>query len=103
MKLFTRLKHAPYVRHLTDKYVITLIAFITWVTFFSSNSLLSQHKLRKQLREHKLEREYYIREIDINKRNIRLLDNDLEHLEKIARERYMMKRDNEEIFIFVEE
>ncbi|MCL2681968.1 MAG: septum formation initiator family protein [Bacteroidales bacterium] len=101
--LLSKLKTMPYVRHLTDKYVITLIVFGVWVLFFSSNNLLSQRKLRKQLKEHKIEREYYIREIETNKRNIYLLDNDLEHLEKIAREKFLMKRDNEDIFIFVEE
>jgi cell division protein FtsB len=93
----------PYVRHLTNVYVITLIAFSVWVLFFSSNNLLSQRKLRKQLKDLKIEREYYIREIEANKRSIYLLDNDLEHLEKIAREKFLMKRDNEDIFIFVED
>jgi len=96
------LKDIPYVRHLADKYVITLIVFAVWVCFFSSNNLLSQHKLRRQLQEYKAERDYYRQEIDVNKRNIYLLDNDLEHLEKIARETFLMKRDDEDIFIFVE-
>ena len=102
-KLFEKLKTIPYVKYLTDKYVITIIAFGVWTIFFSSNNLISRHRLRKQLKEHKIEREYYLREIEANKRAIHLLDNDLEHLEKIARERYLMKRDNEDIFIFVEE
>jgi cell division protein FtsB len=93
----------PYVKHLTNKYVITLIAFGVWMIFFSSNNLLSQRKLRKQLKEYKIERDYYLREIEANKRAIYLLDNDLEHLEKIAREKFLMKRDDEDIFIFVEE
>jgi cell division protein FtsB len=103
MKFLSKLKNTPYLRHLADKYVITLLLFGIWMIFFSSNNLLSQRKLRKQLKDHKLEREYYLREIEINRRNIDLIDNDLEHLERIARERYLMKRDNEDIFIFVEE
>ncbi|MDR1950749.1 MAG: septum formation initiator family protein [Bacteroidales bacterium] len=103
MKLISKIKTIPYLRHFTNIYVITSVVFGVWMIFFSSNNLLSQHKLRKQLKDHKVEREYYLREIEINKRNINLLDNDLEHLEKIAREKFLMKRDNEDIFIFVEE
>ena len=97
------LKSHRYFKYLTNGYVITLIAFAVWMTFFSSNNLLSQRKLRKQLKDSKAEREYYLREIEINRRNIHLLDNNLEHLERIAREKFLMKRDNEDIFIFVEE
>jgi len=100
---YSYIKQHPYLKYLTDKYVITLLAFVVWMFFFSSNNLLSQRKLRKQLKESKAEREYYLREIEINKQNIHLLDNDLEHLERIAREKFLMKRDNEDIFIFVEE
>ncbi len=102
-KFITILKTTPYIRHLTDKYVITLIAFGIWVIFFSSNNLVSQYKLRKQLKEYKSEREYYLREIEANKRAIYQLDHDLDHLEEIAREKFLMKRDDEDIFIFVEE
>jgi cell division protein FtsB len=102
MKL-SKLKDIPFIKHLSNKYILTLIAFGIWVIFFSSNNMLSQRKLRKQLKEQKTERDYYLREIEINKRNIYLLDNDLEHLERIAREKFLMKRDNEDIFIFVEE
>ena len=101
-ELLSRLKNTPYLRYLTDKYVVTLLAFAIWILFFSSNNLLSQRKLSKQLKEHKAEREYYLHEIEANKRNIDLLSNELEHLEKIAREKFLMKRDNEDIFIFVE-
>ena len=101
-KLLSNLKNTPYLRYLTDKYVITLLAFAVWMLFFSSNNLLSQRRLNKQLKEYKAEREYYLREIEANKRNIYLLNNDLEHLEKIAREKYLMKREDEHIFIFEE-
>ena len=103
MNFLSKLKTIPGVKYLVDKYVLTLIIFGVWMIFFSSNNLVSQHKLRKQLKEHKAERDYYLREIENNKRSIYLLDHDLEHLEKIARERFLMKRDNEDIFIFVEE
>jgi len=103
MKFLSNLKKHPYFKYLTNKYVITLIVFAVWVIFFSPNNLLSQWKLRQQLKEHRAEREYYRTEIERNRQNIYLLDNDLEHLERIAREQFLMKRDNEDIFIFIEQ
>ncbi|MCL2027298.1 MAG: septum formation initiator family protein [Bacteroidales bacterium] len=97
------IKSHRYLKYLTDKYIVTLIAFGIWMIFFSSNSLVSQHKLRKQLKDYKAERQYYLRQIEINKQHIHLLDHNLEHLETFAREKFLMKRDNEDIFIFVEE
>ncbi|MCL2414344.1 MAG: septum formation initiator family protein [Bacteroidales bacterium] len=103
MNFLSNFKKHPYFKYLTNKYVITLIVFAVWVTFFGSNNLLSQWKLRQQLKERRAEREYYRREIETNRRNIYFLDNDLEHLERIAREQFLMKRDNEDIFIFIEQ
>jgi len=103
MKFLSYLKQHRYLKYLANGYVVTLIVFAVWMTFFSSNNLLSQRKLRKQLKDSNAEREFYLREIERNRRAINLLDNDLEHLEKIARENFLMKRDDEDIFIFVEE
>lgn len=103
MNFWSNLKKHPHFKYFANKYVITLLVFAVWVTFFSSNNLLSQRKLRQQLKEHRAEREYYRTEIERNRRNIYLLGNDLEHLERVAREQFLMKRDNEDIFIFIEQ
>ncbi len=102
-RLIEKIETIPYIRHLTNKYVYVTLIFVVSMIFFVQNDLISQHKLRRQLNESKAERAYYLREIEINKRAIDLLDNDMEHLEKFAREKFLMKRDNEDIFIFVEE
>jgi len=101
--LISNIKKHPYLKYLANKYVITLLVFAVWVTFFGSNNLLSQRQLRQQLHEHRAERAYYRTEIERNRQNIFLLENDLEHLERIAREQFLMKRDNEDIFIFIEQ
>ncbi|MDR2906746.1 MAG: septum formation initiator family protein [Bacteroidales bacterium] len=91
------------MKYLTDKYVLTIIVFGAWTIFFSSNNLVSRQRLRNQLKEYKAERDYYRQQIEANKKAINLLANNLDHLEKVARENFLMKRDNEDIFIFVEE
>lgn len=86
---------------LRNKYVITALAFIVWLCFFDRNNLWSQADYRKQLHKLEIDKEYYVKGIDQNKKDMEELMSDPSHLEKYARERYLMKKDNEEIFLIV--
>jgi len=88
----------PWVK---NKYFLTIVAFIIWVCFFDKNDLISQFSFRKELRELEEDKAYYIREIEKNKKDMTELMSDPEHLEKYAREHYLMKKEEEEIFIIV--
>ncbi len=81
---------------------VTFIAFGIWITFFDSNSLISQYRLYSELQALKREKVFYIEEIKKNKTLINQIQTDPVFLEQLARERYLMKRDNEDIFIFIE-
>lgn len=82
-----------------NKYVLTLIAFLIWISFFDKNDLISQYSYRQDLRKLQADKEYYIHEIAQNKKDMEELMSDPEHLEKYAREHYLMKKADEEIFI----
>ena len=84
-----------------NKYFITSLAFVIWLLFFDKNDLFSQLSYRRQLKELEVDKEYYLQEIARNKEDMKELMSDPEHLEKYARERYLMKKDNEEVFVFV--
>lgn len=86
-----------------NKYAITIVAFVVWVTFFDRNDLFSQYTYRQQLEKLEVDKSYYISEIEKNKKDMEELMSDPEHLEKYAREHYLMKRDNEDIFLIVED
>lgn len=86
---------------LKNKYFITGSLFVIWITFFDDNSLINGWHLKKQLRELKEKRDYYKSEIEKNKNDFEALMGNREKLEKFAREKYLMKKDNEEIFVFV--
>ena len=88
----------PWVK---NKYFLTIVAFIIWVCFFDKNDLISQFSFRKELKELEEDKAYYIREIEKNKKDMTELMSDPEHLEKYAREHYLMKKEEEEIFIIV--
>jgi cell division protein FtsB len=86
-----------------NKYLLTLIGLSVWVIFFDKNDLKTQIELRKEVRQLEEERNYYAHEIAVITSDIRELTSNPKTLEKFAREKYLMKRDNEEIFVIVEE
>lgn len=70
--------------------------------FFDRNDYITRYKLKRQLAKMKAEKEFFLREIrKVEETNAQLFSSN-EALEKYAREKYLMKRDNEEIFLIVE-
>ena len=98
----TKLKKHKAYRIATNIYTIAIVSFIIFISFLSNHNLLNQYRLKKILREAEAEKQFYLREIERNKNAIYLLGNDPEYIERFAREEYLMKRDNEDIFIFIE-
>jgi cell division protein FtsB len=88
---------------LKNKYLLTLTALTVWVIFFDKNDLSTQVELRKEVKQLQEERNYYAHEIAGITSDIRELTTNPKTLEKFAREKYYMKRDNEDIFVIVEE
>jgi cell division protein FtsB len=84
-----------------NKYIITLLFLAVWVTFFDKNDLFSQYELTSKLKKLETERDYYKTETEQNKREMMELQTNKGNLEKFAREKYLMKKDNEDIFVIV--
>ncbi len=63
--------------------------------------MIDRWHFNKQLRELEQKRDYYQMEIEKNKQDLEALMGNKEKLEKFAREKYLMKKDDEEIFVFV--
>ncbi len=99
-KLIQKMKKA--FSTLKNKYLITLIVLIVWVIFFDKNDLKTQLELRKEVKQLEEERDYFAKEIHSITSDIKELYTNPKTLEKFAREKYLMKRDNEDIFVIVE-
>ena len=91
-------KLLPFLR---NKYVITALAFFVWLLFFDRNDMISQAGYRKQLQKLEADKEYYVKGIEQNKKDMEELMSDPGHLETYAREHYLMKKDDEEIFLIL--
>ncbi|MCA4896081.1 MAG: septum formation initiator family protein [Cytophagales bacterium] len=84
-------------------YIVTGLCFLVWMLFLDSNDLISRFKLGAKLRNLDREKAYYQEKIaDVEKDRHELMT-DRELLEKFAREKYLMKKETEDIFIIQEE
>lgn len=88
---------------LKNKYKLALAAFFIWILFFDSNNLISQFRLVFNLHDLKKQKAFYLDEIKKDSTALYVLRHDTASLEKFARENYLMKRDNEDIFLIVED
>lgn len=84
---------------LKNKYIIVFLGALIWMLFFDQNNFIQQYRLSRQIKELKHEKAYYLQEIDRDSLNIDRLKNDPQELERYAREKYLMKKENEDIFI----
>ncbi|MBK6964689.1 MAG: septum formation initiator family protein [Bacteroidales bacterium] len=90
----------PFFR---NKYILTVLALLVWLTFFDRNNFIAQVRLGRTLNDQRQQREFYKNEI--KRDSIAMLEilSDSLSLEKFAREKYLMKKDNEDIYLIVEE
>ena len=88
-------------RLVSNKYILSISLFIVWVSFFDRNSLISQYRLSQELNRLEKEKAFYIEQIEKDSKATHDLLNNIEVIEKFARENHMMKRDNEDIFLIV--
>ena len=95
------LKQIP--KSLRNFYVIVAVCFFVWMLFLDSNDLISRFKMTSKLNALEGEKAYYVEKIgEVQQDRDELLSNK-ELLEKFAREKYLMKKETEEIFILEEE
>lgn len=87
---------------LLNKYLITTVAFVVWLIFFDSNNVIMQQELKAKLNELNQEKKFYLDEIRRDSILTRQLLTDTAALEKFAREKYLMKKDGEDIFLVVD-
>ncbi len=91
------------LRYLDNRYTWTALAFLVFLVFFDRYNLITRFKIKAELNSAKAQKEYYQQEIEIDKKAILELTTDTASLEKFAREKYLMKRENEDIFLIMEE
>lgn len=97
-KTMRLLSHIP--SFLTNKYFLAITALTVWMFFFDRNDLPTQMNRHQKLKELKASTFYYNERIEAAKAELEKRKTDPTAYERIAREKYYMKKDNEDLFLF---
>ena len=98
MEIFKKIKNSKFFKIVSNLYILISVVFFIWIFFIDSNSILVNIKLNKEISELKERKDILENQIQMDKKIISNLQNP-DSLEKYAREKLYMKKENEEIFI----
>jgi cell division protein DivIC len=86
-----------------NKYLLTLLVFSVWLFFFDDRDIITTHfKHRNELKQLEQSRDYYVQQIEATRLELDNLKSNPALMEKYAREKYWMKKDNEDLYILPE-
>lgn len=88
---------------MTGFYAVTGGIFIVWMLFFDADNIIAQFGRVRQAHKLADEQNYYIEKIAEVEKERQEVFGSLPQLEKFAREKYLMKKPNEDIYVVVEE
>ncbi len=92
------MKGKKWFKFFTNTYILVLTLFVIWMAFFDTNSLMIHLELRKEIRKLERQKEFLKEEIEKDREVLEKMSDEGE-LERLAREKYYMKKENEEIFL----
>jgi len=88
---------------LKNKYVLTMLGFAIWILFIDDRDLITTHFRHKvELKKLEQSKKYYENQIAATRAELDQLKSNPALIEKYAREKYLMKRDNEDLFLIRE-
>lgn len=88
-----------WISFLKNKYLLAITAFLIWMFFFDRNDFFSQFERVNRSNELLKTEEKKNQEIAGTRHELDLLKTNAQTIEKYAREKYLMKKDNEDLFI----
>lgn len=95
--------YVPAFLHKYRYYVLTTVVLLVWITFFDGSNLISQFRLWQKYKELENEKEYYVEALKKVKQEEKEVMGNADAMEKFAREKYLMKKTGETVFVIVDE
>ena len=84
------------------KYYMVLVLAMVWMLFLDRSKLTSRYKVQQEIEQLRTERNYYEQSLkELEKRSYQMTQS--EEIERLAREKYYMKKSDEDVFLIVEE
>jgi cell division protein DivIC len=87
---------------ITNKYLFAFLVFSVWMIFLDDHNILFLRQNMNKLKKFRVENTYYKEKISIDTQKLKELQTDSKNLEKFAREQFLMKKKNEDIFLIIE-
>ena len=91
------------VKFVWNRYFILTLAFAVWMIFFDQNSFFVHRELDKQIKLLEVDESYYQEHLDTEAEKLNQLNSNPAEIERIAREKHFLKKDDEDIFIIQQE
>lgn len=98
MGKISEIKKTKWYRWLGNKYVIFTLLFLIWMFFFDANNYFFHKELSDDIKALQESKEFYKKEIKKDRVFINKMK-DSSEMERFAREKYYLKKENEDIFI----
>jgi cell division protein DivIC len=93
------LNHIP--SFLRNKFFLASAGFVVWMLFFDRNDMFTQWERKGDLKEMKASKAWYNQQIKENRDISKALQFNASAIEKFARETYLMKKENEDLFLIL--
>lgn len=81
---------------LKNRYLLTTVAFVLWILFFDRNDIFTQMERGRDLKSLEKSKLYYNGQIQEAQKELDQMSHNAAALERFAREKYRMKKDNED-------
>ena len=99
MKANVRIFTTKRVLGLTTTQIIIVLGLIVMLFFLSDSSVIKRMQYEIQIKNLESQIEFYRKQTETDKKKLNELQSNKDDLEKFARENYLMKKENEDIFI----
>jgi len=96
--LFSRKLLKPFA----NKYLIAFIVFSVWMIFIDDNNIFFLRKNVNKLKEYRVEKAYFLEKIRKDSMHLQEMKANAKNLDKFAREEFLMKKKDEDIFLIIE-
>jgi cell division protein FtsB len=85
---------------LINRYFLVSVGFVVWMLFFDQRDYFQQKERASELNKVEAAKKYYNDEIESTKKQLNNIQSNPTAIEKYARERYLLKREGEEVYLF---
>jgi hypothetical protein len=91
-----------FLKTIKNKYLFAFLVFSVWMIFLDDNNILFLRQNLNKVKRYRIESVYYKDKIQKDMERLGELKTSSKNLEKFAREQFLMKKKNEDIFVIIE-